>query len=110
VFLNCSTYLEFGRDSCHTKQIPEAILHSLATEVLGLAEFDEAAFEQQIQEIKALDHNLLIFVFHDGRTIQKQWQHKSRRESWSEEARQRARERQLKYLERRNSTCVQQEQ
>lgn len=110
VFWNCSTYLEFGRDSCHTKQIPEAILHSLATEVLGLAEFDEAAFEQQIQEIKALDHNLLIFVFHDGRTIQKQWQHKSRRESWSEEARQRARERQLKYLERRNSTCVQQEQ
>lgn len=110
VYWNCSTYLEYGRDSCHTKQIPEAILLSLAAEVLGLAEFDKVTFEQQIQEIQAPDHNLLIFVFHDGRFIQKQWQNKSRRESWSEEARQQARERQLKYLERGKASCVQQEQ
>lgn len=107
VYWNCSTYLEFGRDSCHARQIPEAILFSLATEVLGLAELDEVAFEQQVKEIQAPEHNLLVFVFHDGRTIQKQWQHKSRRESWSEEARQQARERQLQYLERRNLPCVQ---
>ena len=107
VYWNCSTYLEFGRDSCHARQIPEAILFSLATEVLGLKEFDEAAFEEQIKEIQAPDYNLLVFVLHDGCTIQKQWQHKSRRESWSEEARQQARERQLQYLERRNLPCVQ---
>jgi site-specific DNA recombinase len=107
---NCSTYLEFGRDNCHTKQIPEDILRSLAAEVLGLLEFDEAVFEQQIQEILAPDHNLLIFVFHDGRTIQKLWHHKSRSESWGEEARQLARERQQRILERRKAMCVQQEQ
>ena len=110
VYWNCSTYLEYGRDSCHTKQIPESILLSLAAEVLGLAEFDEVTFEQQIQEIQAPDNNLLVFVLHDGCIIQKQWQNKSRRESWSEEARQQARERQLKYLERRKASCVQQEQ
>jgi site-specific DNA recombinase len=107
VFWNCSTYLEYGRDSCHSKQIPEVILFSLAAEVLELKEFDEAIFKQQIHEIQAPEHNLLIFVFHDGRTIQKQWQHKSRSESWSEEARRQARERQLKCLERRKAPCVQ---
>ncbi len=103
----CSTYLEFGKEKCPGKQIPGNILLSLAAEVLGLTEFDEAAFKEQITEINVPGSNLVMFVFHDGRTIQKQWQHKSRRESWSEEARLQARERQLKILERRNAPCVQ---
>ncbi|MHB1126860.1 MAG: recombinase family protein [Bacillota bacterium] len=110
IFWNCSTNLKLGKAVCHTKQIPEDILLSLVTEVLGLRELNEAAFEQQIQEIQAPDHNLLVFIFHDGRTIKRQWQNKSRREGWSEEARQQARERQLKYLERRKALCVQLEQ
>jgi len=110
VYWNCSTYLELGKEKCHSKQIPEDILLSLATEVLGLTAFDEIVFTEQIKEVHVPGPNFVCFVFHDGCTIQKQWQHKSRSESWSVEARQQARERQLKYLERRNSQCVQSEQ
>jgi len=107
---NCSTYLKFGKAFCHTKQIPEDILLSIVTEVLGLTKFDETVFEQKIKEIQAIDSNLLVFVFRDGQTVQKEWQNKSRSESWNEKARQQARERQLKYLERRKASCIQQEQ
>jgi len=99
---NCSTYLKLGRDSCHTKQIPEAILVSLAAEAIGLKEFDEAVFTEQVKEIQIPDSDLLVFVFHDGRTIQRKWQNQSRRESWSEQARQEARERRYQHLERRS--------
>jgi site-specific DNA recombinase len=110
VSCNCSTYLKYGKDSCNAKQIPESILHSLTTDVLGITEFDEMFFEQQIKEIRVPQAKLLIFVFYDGRTIRKEWNYKSRSESWSEEDRQRAREKQLKYLERRDAQCMQQEQ
>jgi len=102
MYWNCSTYLELGKEKCHSKQIPEDILLSLATEVLGLKDFDETAFTEQIKEIQVAGPNFVFFVFHDGCTILKQWQNKSRRESWSEEARQLARERQQRILERRN--------
>lgn len=36
--------------------------------------------------------NILIFVFQNGNLVKKEWNYKSRRESWSEEARQMARE------------------
>ncbi len=106
---NCSTYLKYGKDSCHTKQIPEVILLSIAAEVLGLTEFDEMAFKRQVKEIQVPDFNVLMFVIHNGRMIHKEWKNKPRSESWSEEARQQAREKQLEYLERRNTPCKQQE-
>ena len=98
---NCSTYLERGRVACHTKQIPEAILVSFAAEALGITRFDEVAFDRQIKEIYAPGSNLMVFVFYDGRTVQKEWQNKPRSESWNGEARRLARERQLKHMERR---------
>lgn len=110
IFWNCSTYLKLGKAFCHAKQIPEGILFSLATEVLGLTEFDETVFEQKIKEIRVSGSNLLQFVFLDGHTAQKEWQNKSRNESWSEKARQKARERQLEFLGRGNALCMQQEQ
>ncbi|HEY9059362.1 MULTISPECIES: recombinase family protein [Pseudobacteroides] len=107
---SCSTYLKLGKEACNARQIPEDILLSIATEVLELQEFDDTYFLKQIKEIQVLEHNLVRFVFQDGQMIDKQWQHKSRSESWSEEDREKARMRQLDYLERRNSICSQQEQ
>ncbi len=75
---------------------------SLATEVLELTDFDEAYFKQKIKEIQVLQHNILVFVFHDGNTLKKEWRHKSRSESWSGEARQKARERSIEKLEGRS--------
>ncbi|MBZ9633331.1 recombinase family protein [Clostridium sp. FP1] len=99
---NCSTYLKYGKDSCPSKQIPEEILYKVTTEVLGLSKFDEAYFAEKIKEIQVPEPKNLIFVFHDGSTVKKEWRYKSRSESWSGAARQKARECSLKKLERRS--------
>lgn len=89
---NCITYLKYGKDNCPSKQIPEEILISLSTQVLEIKKFDEAKFEEEIKEIQVPEPNGLIFVFKDGNVVKKEWNYKSRRGSWSEEARQKARE------------------
>jgi DNA invertase Pin-like site-specific DNA recombinase len=89
---NCLTYLKYGKDNCPSKQIPEEILISLSTQVLEIKKFDEATFEDKIKEIQVPESNVLIFVFKDGNVVKKEWNYKSRSESWSEEARQKARE------------------
>lgn len=98
---NCSTYLRYGKAACHAKQIPEDTLMALSAEVLGRSEFDEAVFRGQISAIRVPEFNKVVFIFLDGREIEKTWQDKSRRDSWTEEAKQKARQRQLDYLERR---------
>lgn len=104
---NCSTYLKYGKDSCKAKQIPESILCSVASEVLETNKFDENFFTQKIKEIQVPVVNQLVFIFYDGRVVQKEWRNKSRSESWSDEKRQLMRERNL---ERRKQKCEQQEQ
>lgn len=89
---NCLTYLKYGKDNCPSKQIPEDILISLSTQVLGIKKFDEAIFEEGIKEIQVPEPNVLIFVLKDGNVIKKEWNYKSRRESWSEEVHQKARD------------------
>lgn len=99
---SCSTYLKYGKASCPSKQIPEDILFSLSNEVLGINEFDEAAFEKRIKEIQVLDAETVKFILVDGTNIEKAWRYKSRSECWSEEARKKARERSFKRIERRS--------
>ena len=65
---------------CPSKQVPESVLYSLGTEALGLEEFS-AAFRKEISEILVPEPGKLIFVFHNGHTVEKLWQHKSRSES-----------------------------
>lgn len=102
VLWNCSTYLKYGKDSCSAKQIPENILKSLTAEVLGIEEFSESLFEQNIKEIQVPEDNLLVFIFYDGRDVQKEWRNKSRSESWSDEKRQLMRD---SNLERSKQKC-----
>lgn len=89
----CSTFLQEGKSACPSKQIPETVLYSLSNEVLGLDEFNADLFERDISEISVPEPGKLIFVFRDGHTAEKVWQHTSRRESWTDEMREAARER-----------------
>jgi site-specific DNA recombinase len=88
----CSTYLEQGKAACHAKQIPENILYEAATDVLGISKFDESIFKEKITEILVPEFNKLVFVFCEGHSVEKVWQDRSRRESWTGEMRQAARE------------------
>lgn len=90
---NCSTYLELGKSKCQAKKIDEETLLLLTAEVLGLAEFDETIFKGQIAEMVILSPNKIIYRFRDGHEIETEWQDNSRRNSWTEEMKQAARER-----------------
>lgn len=89
---NCGTYLTFGKAECHTKQIPEDILMEHTAGVLGLTEFDADVFKAQIKEIQVPSFNHLVYIFKDGRVVEREWQDKSRSTSWTVEMRRKAAE------------------
>lgn len=72
---------------CKNKDVPETILESVCADVLGLDTFDEAVFSQTIEQILAPEPNELIFVFYDGRQVQKRWEPRPQSEWWSPETR-----------------------
>jgi hypothetical protein len=94
-FWQCSTFLQDGKAACAAKQVPEETLMAIAAEVLGLAEFSEAAFTDKISEIRIPAANRLVFVFYDGRVIERKWQDRSRSMSWTPEMRESARQKAL---------------
>ncbi len=96
IYWACNTYLRFGKSACSTGQIPEKILIEKVNEALGLETFSEEIFHQKIQKILILDRFKLGFVFDDGTKVYSDWQHKSRSESWDEDAKERARVLELK--------------
>lgn len=76
----CSTYNSKGKATCPSKQIPEPILMDLTADMaLG-----------DITEICAEAGNRLVFFFKDDHKSVKQWQGRSRAESWTPEMRQAA--------------------
>ncbi len=91
----CASYLREGREACPAKQIPEDVLLSLASKALGLKSFDADALHKHVLKIRVIAPNLVRFVFVDGQVRDLTWQDRSRRNSWTEEMRQTARERSI---------------
>ena len=91
----CATYTYRGKHECAAKRIPEDILKEKCTEVLGLAEYDPNVLAEKITAIAVPDDGVLVFTFKDGTEQTATWENRSRRESWTDEMRQTARERAL---------------
>ncbi len=89
----CSTYNTKGKAACPSKRIPERVLDQLTADIdlSGLA------------EIRAENGNRLIFGFRDGHEIERQWEDRSRAESWTEDMRKAARKRELQRQEAENN-------
>jgi hypothetical protein len=88
----CATFNTKGKKHCASKQIPEETLKAECAAILGTDGFDAAAFSEQITFITAQQNNQLEFHFKDGTAATTQWQDRSRPESWTEDKRQKARE------------------
>jgi DNA invertase Pin-like site-specific DNA recombinase len=101
----CDTSNTLGQTACASQRIPEDILLTKTAEVLGLITFDEAVFRERIDAVRVPAHNRLCFVFKDGHSVEVEWQHKSRRESWTPEMKQAAREREQKRIAERSAKC-----
>ena len=59
---------------------------------LGLDEFNEKIFTEEIVEIQVHQANTLVFVFMDGRVVKRLWSDRSRSESWTDEMKEKARQ------------------
>ena len=91
----CSTFNTKGKKYCASKVIPEATLQTATAEVLGMNHFDEEVFKCQIDHIEACPDNLLRFVFVSGAVQEYRWKDRSRRDSWTTEMRETARQKAL---------------
>lgn len=92
----CATFNSRGKKYCPTsKMIPEETLKTVSATALGLLEFDAEIFEEQVISINACPGNLLRFHFYDGSEKELTWKGRSRRESWTPEMRETARQKAL---------------
>lgn len=88
----CTTFDTFGKDQCDAQQIPEDILDEKVAEVGGL---------ELISKIRVPRKNTLTFIMKNGHIIDIDWQHISRRHSWTPEMKEEARQRQIAIAQKR---------
>ena len=86
----CTTYNTYGKTACPSKAIPEHVLEAIADEVGGIG---------KITALQACEGNTLVLTLISGEQIVKRWQDRSRRQSWTPEMKEKARQ---KDLERRS--------
>jgi hypothetical protein len=83
----CRTKDSKGVSECHAKDVPEKMLQKYSAEVLGLEEFEEDVFLNEIEKIVVNGKDELIFHFYDGQIVIQKWKSTARTDCWSEERR-----------------------
>ena len=91
----CPNYYTMGRNICPAQKIPEDILIEETLEVLGVPALNREILLERLRQIIVAAHNQLRYILHDGTVVDVQWRHRSRRESWTPEMRETARQRAL---------------
>jgi DNA invertase Pin-like site-specific DNA recombinase len=87
----CQTFNIYGKSACPSQQIPEAVLERLVAERGSM---------EKITKIQVPKAQHVTFVYTDGCEEIVEW-HTTRKDSWTEEMKQTARERQLQVLKER---------
>ena len=88
----CQTFNMEGKSHCASKSVPASEMDRLVEEVVG----EDIS---KIREIIVHPNNTLKFNLKDGSSIEKKWNDISRRDSWTEEMKEAARQRALKQHE-----------
>lgn len=83
----CRNKNELGTKVCDARSIPEKSLYKVSAEVLGLSDFDEEIFSKKIEEITALEDDMLRFKFYSGKTVEVKWTSTARKDYWTPEVR-----------------------
>ena len=83
----CGTRRKTGNAQCQNKDIPEPMLKEACAAVLGLDEFDETVFSEQINHIEIPAPYEMVFYFKDGRIVPHRWQSTMRKDCWTDERR-----------------------
>lgn len=92
----CKTSNTYGMSYCDMGQrIPEYILEEAVCSVLGIDHPDDKVIRDKVKEIVVPERNALLFKLSDGSEKKIEWHNRSRRESWTPEMREEARQREL---------------
>ena len=83
----CGTRRKTGNAQCQNKDIPEPMLKEACADVLGLAEFDETIFSEQVDHVEIPAPNEMVFYFKDGRIVPHHWESTMRKDCWTDERR-----------------------
>jgi len=75
---------------CKAMEIPEYILRQKCAEALGLEEFDEDAFAEQVEVITVPEQGILNFHMADGTEKTLTWVSTAKKDAWTPEARKKA--------------------
>ncbi len=75
---------------CKAMEIPEYILRQKCAEALGLEEFDEDAFAEQVEVITVPEQGILNFHMTDGTEKILTWVSTAKKDAWTPEARKKA--------------------
>lgn len=81
----CHVFHNQGKEKCPAKQVPDNVIKEIAKD-----------FEKEISKIIVLPNNELKFIFTDGSEITKAWEQPSRKDSWTDEMKEKARQQTLK--------------
>lgn len=96
----CSTFFTRGKTVCASHQIPEDILTATTMRILEVKELNQELLKKYLVDIR-IAPDKLTYMFADGHTEVVPWQNRSRRESWTDEMKQAAREKSLENARRR---------
>lgn len=88
----CPTWVCTGKKSdkyrrCYSKNIPESKLMEASCAVLGLDDFDEEVFFDNVETITVYGRHELRFQMKDGTVVSQYWEHTAQKESWTPERR-----------------------
>ena len=89
----CRTYNTKGKSACPSDNIPDYVLQEMADEIGGI---------DNIHHITAYPHHRIILHLSNGTIEERIWKHKSRKDSWTDEMKEKARKREII---RRNAQC-----
>ena len=89
----CAMKERYGKAAClKSRNIPEGILMETTAKALGQTSFDAEAFASKVASITARNSGTLAYCFKDGNEKILTWEHKSRKDSWTNEMKLSAKE------------------
>lgn len=97
----CATFNTVGKEFCNSKSVPEEILIELTKKVLDVKEITQEIVRNKIDHIEALRGNKVVFHLKNGTVIEETWKDLSRRDNWTLEMKEKARQRALAQHQRK---------
>lgn len=96
-YWTCESHKGKGTNCGAYGSIPQPVLKKICATVLGIDEFDENVFAQQVKKIVVPSYKQLIFYLKDGRKIERQWNSDAQKDCWTDELKNKQRQWMKKY-------------